>query len=104
MFPEAIKTQVDQFECKIPLSTLTIDWGHNKGHGKRLGGGMVHGGIESPKGKQNYYCVDLSEFKNETGIELLDSQPLASRYYKARKFGLDHKTSMHYALLIGRSL
>jgi hypothetical protein len=101
MFDINLKEQIDSFSCKVPLSEIVIDWGYKQGNGKRING-MVKGAIEAPRGKHFYYSVDLSEFSSEKDIEILDSQPLGARYYKARKFGVDHKTSMHYALLIGR--
>lgn len=78
-----------------------IDWGKRKKQGKRIGGGMVIGNPDAPRGVKVYRGVNY--YKNLPDYdELVKSSSLARvkcpiRYIKARDYGLPHKIAIVFS-------
>jgi hypothetical protein len=97
-------TEEDILSCSdryYQISTTQINWGKGKSQGKRSGG-MIKGGMgNAPVGMQTYTGVSFeklpdfenvkSDFKYMRGSE-------ASRYLKARDYGLNHRESKLFSL------
>ena len=103
---KSVISEIDEIEVDLKICETEIDWGSSRGQGKRVGS-SVKGSMSdiSIRGVKKYQGIDMGEFvKDETrgDIKLLlrdgVSGWVCSLYMKARKFGLDHWSSMYFAL------
>lgn len=83
------------------FSSITIDFGKQRGQGKRSNG-TIKGGMGSFYGPQTYSGFSLEEYLNDFSDEeklIIQETHNVGRYLKARKFGLEHKMSIAFSKL-----
>jgi hypothetical protein len=98
-----IAEEIGKVQSEPPIITKIIDWGTNRGQGKRSGN-MVKGSMAciDLRGKKSYEAIDMSKYWREdlkSDFRILASglPRLSFLYWKAREFGTTHLEAMVYA-------
>jgi hypothetical protein len=85
---------------KYPPTPFQVDWGpRQRGQGKRVGGGMIVGGMsDAPRGIKTYSNLlgSVPEYKENPGEFRGFSQFDKIQYLKAREYGLNHNQAILY--------